>query len=67
MVVGLLGAGRMGETLARRLTGAGDEVRLADSRREQLPDPAGSPPAGHGRLLTVAEAEAILASEPAAR
>jgi 8-hydroxy-5-deazaflavin:NADPH oxidoreductase len=31
-VVGILGAGRMGETLARLLTGAGHEVRLANSR-----------------------------------
>ena len=32
MVVGLLGAGRMGETLARLLAGAGHDVRLANSR-----------------------------------
>jgi len=31
-VVGILGAGRMGETLARLLTGAGYDVRLANSR-----------------------------------
>ena len=31
-VVGLLGAGRMGETLARLLAGAGHDVRLANSR-----------------------------------
>jgi len=30
--VGLLGAGRMGETLARLLAGAGHDVRLANSR-----------------------------------
>jgi predicted dinucleotide-binding enzyme len=32
MVVGILGAGRMGRTLARLLAGAGHEVRLANSR-----------------------------------
>jgi len=30
--VGLLGAGRMGKTLARLLAGAGHDVRLANSR-----------------------------------
>jgi 8-hydroxy-5-deazaflavin:NADPH oxidoreductase len=32
MVVGILGAGRMGRTLARLLAGAGHNVRLANSR-----------------------------------
>jgi predicted dinucleotide-binding enzyme len=32
MVVGILGAGRMGRTLARLLAGAGHDVRLANSR-----------------------------------
>jgi predicted dinucleotide-binding enzyme len=32
MVVGILGAGRMGRTLATLLTGAGHDVRLANSR-----------------------------------
>ena len=32
MVVGILGAGRMGRTLARLLTDAGHDVRLANSR-----------------------------------
>jgi 8-hydroxy-5-deazaflavin:NADPH oxidoreductase len=55
-VVGILGAGRMGETLAGLLTGAGYDVRLANSRGpESLRDLV----AAIGPLATAVEARDV--------
>jgi 8-hydroxy-5-deazaflavin:NADPH oxidoreductase len=55
-VVGLLGAGRMGETLARLFAGAGHDVRLANSRG---PDSLAGLVAGIGPRATAVAARDI--------
>jgi predicted dinucleotide-binding enzyme len=40
MKIGILGAGAIGATLARKLSGAGHEVRIANSRGPETVDPA---------------------------
>jgi predicted dinucleotide-binding enzyme len=56
MVVAILGAGRMGTTLARLLAGAGHDVRLANSRG---PDTLGDLVADLGPRAAAVEASAI--------
>jgi predicted dinucleotide-binding enzyme len=56
MVVGILGAGRMGQTLGRLLVAAGHDVRLANSRG---PDTLGEVVAGLGAPATAVEARDV--------